>query len=478
LSLIPLKGKKGSDVKEWKQNDRLVLVCAILASGLILFFNLGTKSLENHGYTRYAEVAREMIRSGEWVVPHYNGEVYLDKPPLLFWLIAIPASLHGSVTPFIALLPSALAAWIGVIFVFFWARRVYGSDKAGLISAGILLSAHQYFFEARLAKTDILLCLFILLSLYFFHLGYRDPGRRRYLFVGLSFFSMGLGILTKGPFGFFIPILVIAVFLIKERRWKVWISKPFLLGYAILVPVVLPWVILFIERVGFHETIKLVRETQILSRYAPFYFYFIQIWGEFAPWSVLFPFLFFYLWKERNQLWHSEESLFLIWFIVLFILLTLFKYRAPRYLLPVLPPLAFMIGGRWKKKMTFFLIPFFLFIMIWHGIEYYWIGKDDAYSPGMVLVRELRPFLRESALSGYQLDVSTVEEINFYLDPVLPIPILEAAKNPGEQLKKNGKGLILMPKGVYEELRARGDHSLAFVQEFRYKKGELVLISP
>jgi 4-amino-4-deoxy-L-arabinose transferase-like glycosyltransferase len=472
-----LTGKKGRDVKDWKQHRRWVLGCAIIASGLILFFNLGTKSLENHGYTRYAEVAREMVRSGEWIVPHYNGEVYLDKPPLLFWLIAIPASLYGSVTPFIALLPSALAAWIGVVFVFFWGRKVYGSDKAGLISAGILLSAHQYFFEARLAKTDILLCLFILLSLYFFHHGYGEPGRRRYLYHGLSFFSMGLGILTKGPFGLFIPILVMAVFIAKERLWRIWVSKPFLLGYLILSLVVLPWVILFIDRVGFQETIKLVRETQILTRHAPFYFYFTQIWGEFAPWSVLFPFLFFYLWKERNRLWHSEESLFVIWFISLFILLTFFKYRAPRYLLPVLPPLAFMIGGRWKKKTTSFLIPFFLFIMIWHGIEFYWIGKDASYSPGMALARELRPFLRQSALSGYRLDVSTVEEINFYLDPVLPIPVLEGAENPAEQLKMKRKGLVLMPKEVYEELRVRGDHSMDFVQEFRYKKGELVLVS-
>jgi 4-amino-4-deoxy-L-arabinose transferase-like glycosyltransferase len=473
-----LTGKKGSDVKEWKQKGRWVLGCAIIASGLILFFNLGTKSLENHGYSRYAEVAREMIRSGDWVVPHYNGEVYLDKPPLLFWLIAIPASLYGSVTPFIALLPSALAGWIGVIFVFFWARRIYGSDKAGLISAGILLSAHQYFFEARLAKTDILLCLFILLSLYFFHRGYGEPGRKRYLFHGLSFFAMGLGILTKGPFGLFFPILVMALFLIKERKWRIWISKPFFLGYVILLFMVLPWVFLFIDRVGLSETIRLVRETQILTRHAPFYFYFIQIWGEFAPWSVLFPFLFFYLWKQRSTVWHSEESLFLIWFIVLFILLTLFEYKVARYLLPALPPLAFMIGGRWKKKMAFFLIPFFLFIVVWHGVELYWIRKDTFYSPGMVLVGELRPFLKESALFGYRLDVSTVEEINFYLDPVLPIPILEGGKNLAEPLKEEGRRLILMPKEVYEELRVHGHNSMAFVQEFRYKKGVLVLVSP
>jgi hypothetical protein len=269
-----------------------------------------------------------------------------------------------------------------------------------------------------------------------------------------------------------------AVFLIKERRWRIWISKPFLLGYALVVFMALPWIILFIERVGFLETIRLVRETQILTRHAPFYFYFIQIWGEFAPWSVLLPFLFFYLWKQRNTVWHSGESLFLIWFIVLFILLTLFEYKVARYLLPVLPPLALMIGGRWKKKMAFFLIPFFFFIVVWHGVEFYWIRKDTSYSPGMVLVRELKPFLRESALFGYRLNVSTVEEINFYLDPVLPIPILKGAENLAEPLKEKGRAFILMPKEVYEKIRVRGHNSMAFVQEFRYKKGVLVLVSP
>jgi hypothetical protein len=137
-----------------------------------------------------------------------------------------------------------------------------------------------------------------------------------------------------------------------------------------------------------------------------------------------------------------------------------------------------MIGGRWKKKMAFFFISFFLFIVVWHGVEFYWIRRDTYYSPGMVLVRELRPFLKESALSGYRLDVSTVEEINFYLDPVLPIPILKGTKNLVEPFKEKGRGLILMPKEVYEGLRVRGHNSMAFVQEFRYKKGVLVLVSP
>jgi len=462
-------------VKEWNWKGGWITGCFIIVSGLILFFNLWTRSLENHGYLRYAEVAREMIRSGEWVVPHLNGKIFIDKPPFLFWLIAIPASLYGSVTPLIARLPSAFSAWMGVIILFLWGKRIYGTTQSGLMAGGVLLSSYQYFFQARLAKTDILFCLFILLSLYFFYLGYSEFGRRRYLFYGLSFFSLGLGVLTKGPFGLFIPLVIISVFLVKERQWSILISKEFILGYIILALTVLPWVLLFIDRVGLRETVPLVKETQILTREGPVYFYFLQIWLQFFPWSVLLPFLFFYAWKERMKFWHSGESFFLIWFIVIFILLTLFKYRTSRYLLPALPPLALMIGGMWRKRMVYFLISLLFVISIWHAREYYWIKKDLSYSPGMILARELRPFIKESTLSGYQLDQSTKEEINFYLDRV--IPILRKPEDFSEPLRRGEERWILMPQEIYEEFRIQRNLSTGLVQEFRYKKGKLVLVS-
>jgi 4-amino-4-deoxy-L-arabinose transferase-like glycosyltransferase len=461
-------------VKEREGIEGLTIGCFIIFSGLILFFNLWTRSLENHGYLRYAEVAREMIRSGEWVVPHLNGEVFIDKPPLLFWLIAIPSSIYGSVTPLLARWPSAFSAWMGVVILFFWGKRIYGSTQSGLIAGGVLLSSYQYFFQARLAKTDTLLCLFILLSLYFFTLGYGEVRRRRYLFYGLSFFSIGLGVLTKGPFGLF-PFIIISAFLIKERRWRIWISREFILGYIILALTVLPWIFLFLHRVGLEESIALIKETHILTRQAPIYFYFIQIWGQFFPWSLLLPFLFFYLWKQRMEFWHSGESFFFIWFIVIFILLTLFKYRASRYLLPALPPLALMIGGVWRKRGVYFLISLLFVISIWHVREYYWIKKDLSYSPGMILAGELRPFIKESTLSGYRLDISTIEEVNFYLDRV--IPLLRKMEDLSEQFRRGEERWILMPKEVYEEARIQGSLSMVFVQEFLYKNGKLVLVS-
>jgi len=448
--------------------ERQITACFIIASGLIIFFNLWGRSLENHDYLRYAEIAREMIRTGEWVVPHYNGEVYIDKPPLLFWMIAIPSWLYGSVTPLIARLPSALSAWIGVAVVYFWGKRIYGTVQSGLVSGGVLLTSYQYFFQGRAAKTDMLLCLMVLLSLYFFYLGYKKEGRDLLLFHGLSFLFMGLAVLTKGPFGM-IPLLVIVAFLVKERRLAILWSRSFLLGYAILGGIVLSWVLPFVNRVGWEEAVALVKGNRILSRRAPIYFYFVEIWGEFFPWSLLIPTLFLSLWKRRRGGLQTEKYFPLLWFGLLFILLTLFNYRASRYMLPALPPFALMMGGMWRKKVSTFLIPACLFVFIWHGVDLIWLRRDLSNSPGRVLAEQLKPLLDGSELSGYRLDVSTVEEVNFYLDRVIPV------------LKKTdpltGRRFVLMPEKVYHDLRGRGNDSILLNREFQYKKGRLVLVS-
>jgi hypothetical protein len=139
--------------------------------------------------------------------------------------------------------------------------------------------------------------------------------------------------------------------------------------------------------------------------------------------------------------------------MVLFVLLTLFTYRASRYLLPALPPLVLMIAGMWRKKFLSFLIPFLGAILIWHSVEFYGISKNLSHSPGMVLAGELRPFFKESTLIGYRVDRGTVEEINFYLDPVVPIPLIKRSENLSDQLMKKERVLVLMPKEVYFGIR-------------------------
>ena len=446
-----------------------VLPCVILASGFILFLNLWARTLENHDYLRYAESAREMIRSGDWLIPHLNGKIYIDKPPLTIWLIALPSALYGNVTPFLARLPSTVAAWMGIIVAFLWIRKLYGRNVCGLVAAGVLLSSYEYFIQGRMAKTDIILSGFILLSLFFFHLGYEARRTRKvYLFIGLSWFCTGLGILTKGPLLPLLSFLVILVFLIKEKELGLLVSRPFLLGYGVLIATALPWFLLFVHRVGWEPSIALVKQTQILRRRAPVYFYFVQIWGQFFPWSLFLPFLSVGLWRQRRTLSASRESFFIIWFVTMFIFLTLYKYRASRYLLPTLPPLAFLLGGMWKRRLGLFLAPFVIVILVWHGVDFYRVRQNLPQSSGLVLVEELKPVIGDAPLSAYHLDVYLLEKINFYLDRV--VPVLRKEDHP------TGKGLVLMPKKTYEDLQTRGDDAVSWAREIRYEEQNLVLI--
>ena len=445
------------------------LVYVVVASGAILFLNLWARSLENHDYLRYAESAREMIRSGDWLIPHLNGKIYIDKPPLTIWLIALPSALYGSVTPFLARLPSTVAAWMGIVVTFLWVRRLYGRTVCGLVAAGVLLSSYEYFIQGRMAKTDIILAVLILLSLFFFHLGYEARGTKKtYLFIGLSWFCTGLGILTKGPLLPLLSFLVIFVFLIKEKDLRLLLSRPFLLGYLILIITALPWFLLFVHRVGWEPSFALVKQTQILRRRAPVYFYFVQIWGQFFPWSLFLPFLFVELWRQRQTLSASKESFFIVWFVTMFIFLTLYKYRASRYLLPALPPLAFLLGGMWRRRLALFLVPFVVAILVWHGVDFYRVRQNLLQSSGLVLVEELKPVIGDAPLSAYHLDVYLLEKINFYFDRV--VPVLKKEDHP------TGKGLVLMPKKTYDDLQKRGNDAISWARELRYEEQSLVLI--
>jgi len=459
-----------------ENRDRFVAGCFILGSGLLLLINLGLRTLENHDYLRHAEVAREMIRSGDWVVLRLNGEIYLDKLPLFFWLIGLPASAYGAVTPFLARLPSALSAWIGVIVLFFWAKRVYQSPWIGVLSGAILLSSYQFFLYARAARPDMVLTMLIILSLYFFDRGCEDEKepRRRALFYGLSFLFMGLLFLTKGPLAVLMPFAVMTAFLVKERKLDLLASRPFLLGYGVMAGTILPWVFLFLSRIGFEEALLLVQENRVLTRQAPFYLYFGKIWAEFMPWSLLLPFLGAFVWRRWKEVWSSRESFFLIWFLLLFVGLTLMPYRASRYLLPLLPALAMMLGGFGKGKVKWFLIPALLSLVVWHGVEIHWATRNPSRSPGMTLTREIKTLTGEGPLYGYRLDGSTLEELNFYLDRLTPNlkRYEEVRRALGER-----KALVLVPERLYEKIRKDRNNSVVTVGIIPYKDERLVLIS-
>ena len=181
----------------------------------------------------------------------------------------------------------------------------------------------------------------------------------------------------------------------------------------------------------------------------------------------------FSLWKEGKKVWSSERSFFLLWAAVLLVVLTLFKFRVSRYFLPVLPALALLSAGVAVRKAGLALRCCLLATLLWHGVEVYWLRGDQVQSPGRTLAAELGPFVDGMTLSGFWLESDTVEELNFYLDRV--IPHVKRKRGPPPALAM--QGLVLMPGKTHAELALRQGDGLPVKREFLYGQTRLVLVS-
>jgi 4-amino-4-deoxy-L-arabinose transferase-like glycosyltransferase len=163
---------------------------------------------------RFAALARDMALSQEWLFPRVGGDLYQDKPPFFFWLLAICYSITGSVKASF-LIPSFLAAG-GVLFLLYdFGRRTVGRE-AGLAAALVTVCTLQFVMVTRGAQIDGTLCFLTTFSLYsllrHFVLG---PAWRWYFFGGLA---AGVGVFTKGV-GFLPVLLLIPFFALRGARW-------------------------------------------------------------------------------------------------------------------------------------------------------------------------------------------------------------------------------------------------------------------
>ena len=323
-------------------------------SAAIFFFNLGGWDLWNPDEPRYALVAKEMAEGGNWILPHLNNEIYPDKPPVFFWLIALSYKIVGTVTSFSARLPSALAGVLGVILTFLLGAKLYG-NRSGFISALVLTTTVEYFWLGRRANIDMTLTLFIVSALFFFYRGYQTKTSKTWSYsVYLFYFSMGIATLTKGPVGFLLPGLTVILYLLFKKDLNTLKKVLFHPGVFLFLAVTLAWVIAaciqggesYRNEIFFTQTIGRVHNSW--SHKQPFYYYFTKIPFLFYPWVFFLPSSFVYLITRRKEI--KEDCLFpTVWFITIFVFFTLCSGKRELYLLPLFPAGALMVGFLFNK---------------------------------------------------------------------------------------------------------------------------------
>ncbi|HUT83485.1 MAG TPA: glycosyltransferase family 39 protein, partial [Thermodesulfobacteriota bacterium] len=192
----------------------LHVVIIILLGVLLYCYNISGWDLWNPDEPRYAQVAREMAETGQWMLPHLNGNVYHEKPPLVFWLVGLSFKVFGACTESTARFPIALLSVLVLVMTYVFGKTLFDPLTA-FISSLILATNVEFFWLSRRLALDIPLALCILLSLISFYRGYKNEARKG-VYYSAFFIFMGLGTLAKGPVGFILPLLTVIIYLLLK----------------------------------------------------------------------------------------------------------------------------------------------------------------------------------------------------------------------------------------------------------------------
>jgi len=331
---------------EWAKVFVLILLCSST-----LFVNLGGWDLWTPDEPRYAEVAKEMVRTGNYLVPHLGAEVYPKKPPLLFWIIAVLSKPLGEVTATSARLPSALAA-LGIILLTYLLGQMLYNSSTGIMAGYILLTANEFFRFAHRVNIDMTLTLWTTLAFFLFYCGYSKKNHQQRYYLS-SYLFMGLGVLTKGPIAFLVPMISISLFLIVRGEYKKFREIAIVRGSFIVLVVVSLWLIPACVLGGGDYTLNiLIRQNfgiivHSFSHRAPFYFYLIHFPKDFLPWTFFIPSAVLYFWEIKKRGETADIQFPLLWFVGPFIFLSLISSKRNIYLLPLYPAAALIIARFW-----------------------------------------------------------------------------------------------------------------------------------
>ncbi len=324
-------------------NRNWAIAFCILSTAFVLFFNLGGRSIENNDYPHFAEIGREILETGDWVIMHSGGEMYVDKPPLHTIFIALSDIIFG-VNAFAGRFPAAFWALIGVCATLLFGLRMDRQKwQTGVYGAMLLLSSYGFFILARRFRNDIDYSMLFSLALFSFYEGYEalEP-RRKWLYYGLFWFSTGLASLVKGPAAL-LPLLIIIVFLLVTKSWSRVNGKIFFATFAAFFIVVAPYLVLLVSHKDFAQFAETLRTHTIMNRNAGLFYYIPVFPAKFFPGSLLLLPCIPLFWKKRREIAANPRLFFLfIWSGLYLVLIHLPKAKVYRYLLPVFPPLSLL----------------------------------------------------------------------------------------------------------------------------------------
>ncbi len=332
----------------------LALVFPILIFSYLV--NLSSFGLTEPDEGRYAEAAREMLELKSYLIPYHNYKPRFAKPPFFYWMVMASYKLFG-VSEGSARLVSVLFSFFSAAFLFLLVS-CYSGYLSGALSSLIFLSMPYTLTISHLSIPDPTLCFFVTTSSYMLFLSVEKEKRA---LRTISYLLMSLGVLTKGPVGFIIPLLSNIVFLVASKKVRKVRELFYRWDLLLFLFVSLPWFIYIAPRVGegffIRETVG--RFFRGVDHREPIYFFVPYLLLGSLPFILVFP-----LNMQKSSLLFFS----LCHFVVVFVFFSLSSSKLISYIFPVFPPLSILIAHTGKeeflKKGFVFSLTLFLFVKL------------------------------------------------------------------------------------------------------------------
>ncbi|MEJ5251190.1 MAG: glycosyltransferase family 39 protein [Chthonomonadetes bacterium] len=334
----------------------LPVALPLVAIGMGCFFGIGAAGLFDLDEGLYATAARQMVESGDWLVPRVGTDAFFDKPPLTYWAQALSMKVFGF-TPLAARLPSALAGALTAWLIWQWAKR-RELERIGWLALLVYPLCPLTMGLARQAIMDSLLTLWLTLAIFGWIEGYTGD-RRWYLLMAAG---AGLATMTKGLIGLLLPGGALLLWTLLRRDWAEWKRIPWLPAIGVYLLIVLPWHLAVWQAAGdlfVREYIVRHHIQRFLGKefghVAPFWFYIPLLLVDMYPWSAFVPIIGWQAlsgWRCEKEKLCCAWAMWAFWAVVVVLFFSLSRSKLPGYVLPAVPALCLLVAVRLHSLWT------------------------------------------------------------------------------------------------------------------------------
>ncbi|MDM0073432.1 glycosyltransferase family 39 protein [Variovorax sp. J2P1-59] len=430
----------------------LAFLLVMLAA--VWFGSLSTRSLISPDEGRYASLAWEMLRSGDWVTPRLNGLLYFEKPPLQYWISALFLHLFG-LNVFAARLWPALAGFLTVLSVGGAAWRLWGKE-AGIRSLAVAASMTWVFGNAHFLTLDASLTLFLTVALCAVliaeHADATVVERRNWIW--LAWAAMAGAVLSKGLVGILIPGATLVLTCASRRDFGLWRRMHWVSGVLIFLVLAAPWFVLVSMRNPAFAQFFFIHEhfarylSNVHQREGAWWYYLPLLLGGMFPWTSALP----WLWTRRTASGPSQaiapQDILIVYAAFVLLFFSASGSKLPSYILPVFPALALLVGLRLRDASPRVLRRHLLFpVAVWAIVlvASTQTSRIASHSTPAEVFAQLGggarwgavTFLSFAAFAGWLLRRrgATLAIATLALGHVLSMAVVMAAHNPFGQLK-------------------------------------------